>query len=90
MKKYYITGIICLIVALIFGLFNQVKVVIPLANGGFTYGWAANITNAGASLGFAIAGGLCIIASVISEIKQKKFERIASGDSEQRCDLSKD
>ena len=80
MKKYYITGIICLIIALVFGLFNQVRVAIPLANGNLTYGWAANITNAGASLGFAVAGGLCMLAAALSEKDNKKFERAVSAD----------
>jgi hypothetical protein len=82
MKKYYITGIICLIIALIFGLFNQVRVAIPLSNGCLTYGWAANITNAGASLGFAIAGGLCMLASVFSEKYNNEFERNVSANSD--------
>ncbi len=69
--KYFIIGIICLVVSLIFGLFCVVSVTIPLANGGITTGWGANITNAGASLGFAIAGGLSIFASALVNKKSE-------------------
>lgn len=65
--KYFILGIICLTIALVFGLFCLVRVDIPLAHGGTTTGMAPNVTNAGASLGFAIAGGLCILASAIGK-----------------------
>ena len=68
--KYYIVGIICLVIALIFGLFCQVKVGIPNPSGGMMAGWAPNVTNAGASLGFALAGGLCMIASVFNQKNQ--------------------
>ncbi len=67
--KYYYLGIICLVIAMIFGLFCQVSVTVPLASSGTVRGLAPNVTNAGASMGFAIAGGLCILASVFDKRK---------------------
>ena len=64
--KYFVTGIICLVVALVFGLFCLVPISIPVGNQ-LVMGMGANITNAGASCGFAVAGGLCMIASAMSE-----------------------
>ena len=75
--KYFIIGVICLIIALIFGLFNQVRIDIPLANGGMTSGWSANVTNAGASLGFAIAGGLSFLAAVLDNKKSNSNEGVS-------------
>lgn len=60
---FTITGFACLVLALVFGLFNQVRVG-SIANG-LDDAWAPNVTNAGASAGFAIAGGLCFIAAAI-------------------------
>ena len=54
---FTITGFVCLPAGLIFGLFNQVQT---------AAGWAPNVTNAGASCGFAIAGGLCFLSAAIA------------------------
>ena len=68
--KYFILGIICLIIAGVFGKFQLTQMDI-LYNKESIKGWVPNIAFAGASCGFAIAGGLCILASAIVE-KAKK------------------
>lgn len=61
---YVATGFVCLLIALVFGLFGRVRVG-SIANMSDD-AWAPNVTNAGASCGFAIAGGLCFVAASLA------------------------
>ncbi len=62
-KLFTITGFVCLGIALVFGLFNVVFVRLPDGSASLP-----NITNAGAACGFAVAGGLCFLASALCSI----------------------
>ena len=67
MAMLKINGYLFAFVALIFGLFNRVRVG-TIVNKADDL-WAANITNAGASCGFAIASGLCFLGYAIIKSK---------------------
>lgn len=63
MRMLAVNGYVFVLVALVFGLFNQVRVG-PIVGVGDDM-WAPNVTNAGASCGFAVAAGLCFLGYAI-------------------------
>jgi drug/metabolite transporter (DMT)-like permease len=58
-----VVGILCLLVAGVFGAAQTVRVSLPREQ---AYTDAPNTTAAGAACGFAIAGGLCFVAAAIA------------------------
>lgn len=65
--KYLIIGVLCFIIAIGFGYQNTVEISIAFGNALSSEGIGQNTTAAGASAGFAIAGGLCLIASSLDK-----------------------
>lgn len=59
-----VVGLLCLVAAVGFGLFQTVRVSVPHEQAGAE---VANTTAAGAACGLAIAGGLCFVAAAIAE-----------------------
>lgn len=67
--KYLVIGIACFIIAIIFGSQSTVEVSVGYGQSVSHHSKGQNTTAAGASLGFAIAGGMCILASAIDKKK---------------------
>lgn len=59
-----VIGLLCLLGAVGFGLFQTVRVSVPREQAAAE---APNTTAAGAACGLAIAGGLCFVAAAIAE-----------------------
>ena len=70
MYKYIAMGLINTAIAVAFGLRSTV-VVSLVSESGVGSGPMPNVTSAGAACGFAVAAGLCFIASAICEKKKK-------------------
>ena len=75
MSKFWffvLGGVVCFAAAAVFAKLSIVYVDGSLLSGpgsseGDVQGWAPDVTNAGASVGFAVAGGLCMIAAALSD-----------------------
>ena len=70
--KFFIVGIACFVVSICFGLQNSVDVttctgITTSSDSSWKRGSVQNTTAAGASAGFAIAGGLSLIACALDK-----------------------
>jgi hypothetical protein len=61
-----LAGVVCLVVALAFGLAGQTVSVSSYSSGGTVSGSAPGPAAQGAACGFAIAGGLCFLGAAVA------------------------